>query len=123
MEISVMKYTYLTGRFAMDKILLVLIILLLCLTLPVYCQNNSGNHTMRTTEGNVTSLDWVGSTISVNGIKFSVSSNTDMHKGEDPIGLDSMNVGDSVTVTYYDEPSGIHKTVRIAVRCNGDCAF
>ena len=105
---------------AKDKILIIFVMLLMCLTIPAYCQDNAGNHTMHTIEGTVTSLDWVGSMIGVNGVMLSAS-NANMHKGETQIGLSAVHVGDGVTATYYDEPSGSHKAVTIAIQCNGDC--
>ena len=105
----------------MNKILLVITMLLMCLTLPAYCQNNSEKHATQTIEGVVTSLDWVGAMIVVNGITVSVPSNADIHKGLNRIGLNAIHVRDSVRVTYYDVPSGLHKAVTIEVQCSGDC--
>lgn len=104
----------------MGKILIIFMILLTCLTIPVYCQDNSGNDTTHTIDGTVTSLDWVGSMIAVNGMTLSTS-NAKIHKGGNQIGLNAIHVGDGAMVTYYDEPSGIHRAVTIAVQCNGDC--
>ena len=94
---------------------------LLILSVPGYCQDNSGNHATKTIEGTISSLDWVGSTIAVNGIMLYVPSNADIHKGANQIGLDAIHIGDPVTVMYYDESPGVHKAVAIEVQCNGDC--
>ena len=115
-----MKYTYLVGKLAVGKILFVLIILLTCLTLPIYCQNNSGNHTMQTIQGAVTSLDWVGSLMVVSGIAFSVPTDVNIYKGNDQIDLIEINENDQVTVTYYDDPPGVHNAATIVVQYTGD---
>ena len=101
--------------------ILSLFIALTIFSVPGYCQDNSTSHTMRTIEGNITSLDWVGSTIAVNGITLSVPPNVDMHKGANQIGLDAIHIGDLVTVTYYDESPGSYRVVTVEVQCNGDC--
>ena len=111
-----MKYTYLIDVLGVGKILLVVIILFMCLAIPVYCQDNSRNNATKTIAGSVTSLDWVRATLVVNDMALSLSSNASIHKGTNRIGLDAMHIGDMVTVTYYDEPSGIHKAVTIAVQ-------
>lgn len=115
-----MKYTYLIGKLAMCKILLVLMTLLTCLTLPVYCQGNLGNHTMQTMQGAVTSLDWVGSLLVVDGIAFSVPTDANIYKGNDQIDLIEINENDQVTVTYYDDPPGVHNAATIIVQYTGN---
>ena len=103
----------------MKKILTVLAVLAM-LGVPGYCQDNSPSHAMQTIEGTITSLDWVGSTIAVNGVTLSVSPNVAIYKGNSQIGLNDMNIGDSVTVRYYDESPGVHKAVNIMVQYSGD---
>ena len=114
-----MKYTYQTDRVAMDRILLVLVILFICSTLPAYCQNNFGNRTMQTIQGTITSLDWVGSMIVVNGFALSVSTNANIYKGNEQIDLIEINKNDQVTVTYYDDPPGVHNATTIVVQYTG----
>ena len=115
-----MKSTYLIDRFAAGKIAFILITLLICAALPAYCQNNPGNHEMQTLQGNVTSLDWVGSLIAVNGIAFSVPTDANIYKGNDQIDLIEINENDQVTVTYYDDPPGVHNAATIVVQYTGD---
>ena len=101
--------------------ILSIFIALIIFSVSAYCQDNSTSHVMHAIEGNITSLDWVGSTIAVNGITLSVPPNADIHKGANQIGLDAIHIGDLVTVTYYDESPGSHKAVTIEAQCNGDC--
>ena len=97
--------------------------ILVILSAPCYSQDNSENRALSTVEGGVTSVDWVGAVISVNNnIMISVPSNTVIYKGEDQISLSDVNMGDPVTVTYYDDPPGVHKAFRIIVQYNGDFA-
>ena len=115
-----MKFTYPIKKLAMSKVLLVFLTLLMCFTLPAYCQNNLGNHTMQTIQGAVTSLDWVGSLMVVNGIAFSVPTDVNIYKGNDQIDLIEINENDQVTVTYYDDPPGVHNAATIVVQYTGD---
>ena len=115
-----MKSIYLVDRFAMGKILFILIALLTCLTFSAYCQNNPGNHQMQTVQGTVTSLDWVGSLIVVNGIALSVPPDANIYKGNDQIDLIEINENDQVAVTYYDDPPGVHNAATIVVQYTGD---
>ena len=103
--------------------ILYVLMLLLILSIPCYSQDNSGNPPVSTIDGSVTSVDWVGAVISVNNnILISVPPDTVIYKGEDSISLTEVNEGDPVTVTYYDDPDGAHKALRIIVQYNGDFA-
>ena len=115
-----MKYAYLIGRFAVCRILLVLLTLLTCLILPGYCQNNPENHSMQTMQGTVTSLDWVGSMMVVGGTAFSVPTDVNIYKGNEQIDLIEINENEQVTVTYYDDPPGVHNAATIVVQYTGD---
>ncbi|MFA6321737.1 MAG: hypothetical protein WCY36_07790 [Candidatus Omnitrophota bacterium] len=102
----------------MKKILLVLALLVLSGTL-CYSQDG-GEH--KTTEGTVSSVDWVGSVIIVNDISISVPSGMSIRKGDDTIGLDDVNIGDPVVVTYYTDSSGNNRAVNVLVQYNGEFA-
>jgi len=105
----------------MIKIFLVFMMLIF-LVAPAYSQDSSQARNYQTADGTVTSFDWVGSLISINDARFSVSSDVKVYKGDDSIGVDDINVGDQVTVTYYDDPPGVHKIVTIVVQYSGDWA-
>ena len=115
-----MKHTYLIAKCALGKILLVLLTLLMCLVIPVYCQNNPGNYSMQTMQGAVTSLDWVGSMIVIGGTAFNVPIDADIYKGNDKIDLIEINENDQITITYYDDPPGVHNAATIVVQYTGD---
>jgi len=101
---------------------LIVFITLICLAVPVYCQDNAQVNDYQTADGTVTSFDWVGSFISINDTRFLVSSDVRVYKGDDSVGIEDINVGDQVTVTYHDNPPGIHKIVTIVVQYSGDWA-
>ncbi|MDD5136519.1 MAG: DUF5666 domain-containing protein [Candidatus Omnitrophica bacterium] len=102
--------------------LLSVLMILMALSIPCYCQDESASPALNTTEGTVTSLDWVGEVMSVNDMQVSVPSEARITKGGDRIGLGDINVGDQVTVSYYNDASGRRKAVRIAVQYSGDWA-
>ncbi len=103
------------------KILSVFTVLII-LSLPSYAQDSSASRQTQVLEGNISSVDWVGALITVNNAIIYVPLETIIYKGDTPIGLDDINMGDAVTVTYYDDPPGIHKAVSIVVQYNGDFA-
>jgi len=71
-------------------------------------------------EGTVSSVDWVGSVIVVDDVRYAVPQDAAIYKGEDAIGLSDINVGDRVTVSYYDDPAGVRKAALITVEYSGD---
>ncbi|MFA5144034.1 MAG: hypothetical protein WC522_07725 [Candidatus Omnitrophota bacterium] len=95
------------------------VLILLCAS---YCQAESEDRALNSIEGAVSSTDWVGAVISVSGMRISVPSGAKISKGEDRVGLADINVGDQVTVTYYDNASGEHVAVRIVIQYRGDWA-
>ena len=76
----------------------------------------------KTTEGVVSSVDWVGSVIMVNDMSISIPPGMSIRKGDDTIGLDDVNIGDPVVVTYYTDPSGTNRAENVVVQYNGDFA-
>jgi hypothetical protein len=101
--------------------LLAILTALFILVLPVYAQDTGVMpREIKALEGHVESVDWVGSMISVNGVKLYVPPGLQMSKGGDTIGLDDINVGDPVTVTYYDNGPNSGKVVSIRVEYYGD---
>ena len=104
--------------------IVVILAILMGLSVSSYSQDNSGSRAFNTIEGGITSVDWVGAVISVNNnIMIYVPSDTVIYKGDDRIGLNDVNIGDPVTVTYCNDPSGAHIAVRIVVQYNGDFAI
>jgi len=77
---------------------------------------------MRVLEGTITSVDWVGSVMSVNNIRINVPSDIKIYKGNELIPLEDLKTGDSVTVTYYDDPPGVHNAASVTVQYSGDWA-
>jgi hypothetical protein len=98
------------------------LILLVAASFACYAQDNSEPSELNSVEGQITSVDWVGSVISVNGITISVPATATIYKGEDVIGLDEVNAADPAVVTYYDDPPGQHKAVNITIQYSGDWA-
>jgi hypothetical protein len=92
------------------------------LTASSYAQDGSESHAVQVAEGSVSSVDWVGAVITVNDMMIYVPPGTAIHKGGDSIGLDEINLGDPVTVTYYDDSSGAHRAVNIIIQYSGDFA-
>ncbi|MDD5422746.1 MAG: hypothetical protein WC592_08170 [Candidatus Omnitrophota bacterium] len=70
--------------------------------------------------GRVDSIDWVGGTISMNGMTFSVPDGVKVVKGGSDIGFANLSVKDPVSITYYRDPSGALKVKNIFVYYGGD---
>ncbi len=98
------------------------LVLLTISCVSVCAQEDADVRQMHTIEGNISSVDWVGSVISVNNIVMSVSPDIQIRKGSDTIGLDDVNMGDPVVVTYYIDSSGANRVVNMSVQYSGDFA-
>ena len=92
------------------------------LSVPSFAQDSSEGNAMKVIDGTITSVDWVGSVMVVNGIRMTVSSDVKIYKGSDLIALEDLKPGDGIAVTYYDDPPGTHNAVSITVQYSGDWA-
>lgn len=75
---------------------------------------------IRSARGIVTSRDWVGSTITVNYIRFHVPAGIKVYKGSTTVGFTAININDPVIVKYYQDSSGAYNAVEITVEYGGD---
>lgn len=105
----------------MKRILICVMSAAIVLMAVSYCpaQDAEGDRTgnMR---GSVTSIDWVGSTMTVDDTKFSVSSDMEVYKGDDRVSFSDIEVGDQVVVRYRSGASGAPKAVSVTVDYSGD---
>jgi hypothetical protein len=97
-------------------------VILIILSVACYAKDGPGNYKTQVMDGNISSIDWVGSVIAVNNMMIFVPPGARIYKGSDSIGLSAINMGDPVTVTYYNDPAGVHTAVNIVVQYSGDFA-
>lgn len=102
----------------MKKLIFALAVLMLFCA-PCYSQDGQER---KEVQGSVGSVDWVGSVIMVNDVSILIPPGMSIRKGGDTIGLDDVNIGDPVVVTYYTDPSGANRAVNVVVQYNGDFA-
>jgi len=101
-------------------IVIAMVMIIAGLGVNCYSEDVSNVNRTMTMQGNVTAVDWVGSTIVVNDMEFTVPSNVDVRKGIDKVSFQDIDVGDSVTVTYGNEEDGSFKVIRIIVAYSGE---
>jgi len=91
-----------------------------------YCQNSNATRQIKTANGYVIDIDWVGQTMVVrwlesqgqvtyDEITIFVPDGTKITKGSDTISLSDINMRDQVTVEYRDNSPGPLKAVSIIV--------
>lgn len=69
-------------------------------------------------EGRISYLDWVTSKMIINGVgrmEFYVPPNTKIRKLGRSISFSDLNLLDSASVNYYEDPSGKNVAVRITI--------
>lgn len=88
-----------------------------------YSQNYSQEETLKTVQGDVSEIDWVGSTMAVRyvdgenaypqEIDFIVAQEVKIRRGSEEIGLADLEIGDRVSVEYSDASPPPYKAVSI----------
>lgn len=86
---------------------------------PCHCQEDQQQEQARqiaTVTGNIAELDWAGSKMTIKGfnpadntnreVVISVPDDAVMNKGTEGIGFAELEIGDEVTVKYYEDPQG-----------------
>lgn len=103
----------------MRRILLGLTVALL-ITSMAYCQNKDEANPTGSMSGQVTAVDWVGSTLVVDNTRFIVPFDTEIFEGENTITFTEIKVGDKVKISYYQDSSGTLNTKIITVDWKGE---
>jgi len=87
-----------------------------------YCYSEDVEDTgkIKTAQGKVTAMDWVGSVITVEGVEFFVPSDVAVKKGLENMSFSAVNVGDNVSITYSKKQDGSLKAVKINVSYSGE---
>lgn len=106
----------------MNKIVAIVLFLTVLLLSGSFCRCASADEArqIRTIQGNVSSVDWVGSVIVINDIRLIVLPDTKIYKGNITIPFSDIRVNDAITVTYYRDSSGTFRAISIAVYYGGD---
>ena len=103
----------------MKKILLSFIVVLL-ITSVAYCQDKDEANPTKSMSGQITAVDWVGSTLVVGNTRFIVPFDTEIFEGDNTITFTEIKVGDNVEVLYYQDSSGTLSTKKITVNFKGE---
>ena len=94
----------------------------LCVT--AFSQVNSGKHVMKSIEGEVVAIDWVGSTLTVRWMQsdtsfdettFFVPDSAKITKGAETISFADIEQSDKVVIEYYDASPGPLTVVSLIV--------
>lgn len=98
-------------------ILSILVMMLAVCARPCYSQQESQEVQKQNVIGTVVSTDPVASKIVLSSpdgdIILYVSDNTLINRGEDTITLDDIDIGDSLTIEYYNNSSGELEAINI----------
>ena len=89
------------------------------LAVPCYAED-SEDQRVETLHGTVTSIDWVGSYMTVDSTRFLVPPGIEVSKGNDQTEFSGINVGDQAIVTYKRESSGALQAISITIEYRGD---
>ncbi len=102
----------------MVRVISLLMIIGVVMSSPSYCQYDAEEPELKTIGGTVSSISVAKSVIVIqagNTFTFSVSPQATITRDIYDIKLSDINVGDYVTVEYYDDASGSHIATGISV--------
>jgi len=103
------------------------LVLGLSLVSSSYCDEELNKKQLKTIQGAISDVNWVGSTITVrwmehvrntryDEITIFVPHKTKILKGTSIVMLSSLNIFDRVTVTYYDDPADMGPLEAVSIR-------
>lgn len=107
-------------RARMAKSSMSILFFSILLLVSIFCNCGYADENRQTITGTVDSIDWVGSVISVSGMRFIIMPDTRIYKGDTAIPFSEINTNDSVDVTYYRDSSGALRATSIMVHYSGD---
>lgn len=109
-------------KIIMNNLKIIILFLAISLSAGNICYGEYAGEGMQTItiSGTVDSIDWVGSVMMVNSMRFIVMPDTKIYKGSITIQFSDIEINDAVDVTYYRDSSGALRATSIIVHYSGD---